>query len=132
MGNPLLATLHRFCKYDSGTFGRFLINGFTAYSVERPWLSNKPFVSCIPAGIYTCRRTLSPKFGETFEVMWVKDRTHILFHVANTPEELHGCIALGEKLGCVNGSWAILNSRNTIRRFMDVLEGVDEFELEIV
>lgn len=128
----MLATLHRFCNYERATFGRFLLNGFTCYSVERPWLGNTPFVSCIPRGIYTCRRTVSPKFGETFEVMWVKDRTHILFHVANTSEDLHGCIGLGEKLGCLEGSWAVLNSKATMKKFMETLEGRDEFELEIV
>ena len=37
-----------------GMFGRiYAPNNFTAFTVERPWMNNLPFISCIPPGSYT-------------------------------------------------------------------------------
>lgn len=123
--------LERFAYSPFGTFGRLTGKGLDVFTVERPWDANKPFVSCIPEGIYTCKRVQSPKFGNTFEVTRVPHRSHILFHVANTADDLQGCIGLGEQLGALGGKWAILSSRNALSRFFATLAGIDEFTLSI-
>ncbi|MGE4193081.1 MAG: DUF5675 family protein [Pseudodesulfovibrio sp.] len=98
-------------------------------TLERPWLDNQPDVSCIPAGRYICRRTVSPKFGETFEVTNVEGRTHILFHAGNFPEETEGCILLGvTRDPSVPAVW---HSKAAHAQFMARLAAVDEFFLEI-
>lgn len=37
----------------------------------------------------------SPKFGKTWEIFKVPNRSEILFHVGNHPQDTHGCILLG-------------------------------------
>jgi len=124
--------LKRFASHSEvGTFGEFTIEGRTLYTVERPWECNKPFVSCIPPGKYVCKRVQSPKFGDTFEVMDVPGRTHILFHVANVKDDLHGCIGLGLYLGVAYNKWAVTSSRLAIQKFAGLTTGVDEFNMEI-
>ena len=39
-----------------------------ALTLERPWLQNKRNISCIPNGLYLCRRITSPRFGNTFHM----------------------------------------------------------------
>jgi len=50
-----------------GTFGELKLWNdmelvFTAYTVERPWLNNTPFKSCIPAGNYILEMHASEKY----------------------------------------------------------------------
>ena len=100
------------------------------HTIERPWLNNKPNISCIPAGIYTISPVDSPKFGLTYEVKDVIGRTHILFHKANIASELEGCIAPCTDFGIMQGEWAGLNSGNAYVPLMDLFGG-DNHTLEI-
>ena len=109
-----------------------LPTGQNLYTLERPWLNNEPFVSCIPDGEYTCARFNSPNHGPTFQVMGVPDRTLILFHVANFVHELQGCIALGDRRGVDSAIPCVWGSRLAIAQFENTLIGVDKFTLEIV
>jgi len=96
--------LTRFYYGDAGVFGRLVLpSGISLYSVERPWLNNQLRISCIPEGIYA----LSPRYffrGEydTFELLDVPGRSHILIHVANWSHEVEGCIGLGTILDLGN------------------------------
>ena len=71
------------------------IRTLTIKSLELPWLDNGPRKSCIPIGTYTMRWTTSPKFGATWQVMDVPNRTAIRIHAANYTRQLLGCIAPG-------------------------------------
>lgn len=116
-------SLGRIFLYD----GAGSLTGFD--SLENPWLDNLPNVSCIPAGNYRCRRTTSSKYGETFEVVGVEGRTHILFHWGNYPSNTKGCVLLGKSRAVeVPAVW---RSREAHAEFMRHLEGVDEFPLSI-
>ena len=102
-------------------------------TLELPWLDNKTGVSCIPAGKYVCRRLVSSKFGETFQVCDVPGRVGILFHAGNSaPKDTRGCVLLG--VGCeISGNNAyLLASRAAMKTFMQMLEGVETFDLEIL
>lgn len=123
--------LERFCYSEMGTFGRIKGPNIDFYTIERPWSSNKPFVSCIPEGVYSCRWVDSPSKGRTIEIQRVPNRDHILFHVANTIDDLEGCVGLGSKLGALGGKWAVLNSRPAINNFKAALLRTEEFSLDI-
>lgn len=103
-----------------------------ALTLERPWQDNQPNVSCIPPGHYKCQRIRSPKFGWTFEVLHVPDRTHVLFHSGNTIEDTHGCILVGEEF---SGTWdkpTLASSQRGFIEFMNLLDGVNVFELNVI
>ncbi len=105
----------RFVNSKAATIGKLSYGDFSCFTVERPWHKNQPFVSCIPEGEYEIKRRNSPRFGDNqWEVSGVVGRSHILFHVANLPSELAGCIGLGERvhgdLGGVGSSRAAIES----------------------
>lgn len=128
----LSISLTRFAYTPDGTFGEFNLNGSTYYTVERPWLDNKPNVSCIPEQDYICRPSRFYRGGyDTWEVTGVPGRSRILIHIANTMRDVKGCIGLGNDLGYVNGLWAVTRSKNTFEEFMKELKEVNEFKLRI-
>lgn len=117
---------------ESGTKGLLYTEAgsYPFYTMENPWLDNKKTDSCIPLGTYICEPVKSPRFGNTIEVTGVPNRSHILFHAGNSPDDTDGCILIG-----LNGSddakmW-ISNSRAAVKIFLEQL-GNEEFELEIV
>ena len=122
----------------SGTFGVLKINGeCVCLTLERPWEDNKPNVSCIPSGIYTCKRVNSPHHGTTYEVMHVPYRSSILFHIGNTIRDSQGCILTGMFFGylmvkgtCTRG---LYRSKSAFEKFMSIMAeiGCDEFTLTI-
>jgi hypothetical protein len=111
--------LERFISDDYGTFGRLIhinpgrivncFHGLSEYpppkhlffTVERPWLNNKPFKSCVPEGYYETEWYNSPKHKR--RVLQLKDvlggREYCQFHIACFPGDVKGCIGLGTWLG---------------------------------
>lgn len=132
-------TLMRFAPTGDGVFGRM----GKWFSIEEEDLNNRPNVSCIPEGLYICRRTRYNRGGyETFEVTNVPGRSHILFHIANTEEDIEGCIGLGTRLGTLRVKdedtgelrykLAVLESKKAFQEFMESMKGIDEFMLRVV
>ena len=101
-------------------------------TLEPPWMQNRPFISCIPAGCYKAVRCNSPKYGNTFEIVDVEGRSLILFHPGNWPSQTEGCVLLGQYPAKLRGKRAVANSGNTFHRFMEQCKGVDSFDLFIV
>ncbi|MGL4296253.1 MAG: DUF5675 family protein [Aestuariivirga sp.] len=129
----ILLELLRVGSSRRGTFG-VVRHGAVPFvlTLERPWLDNQAGVSCIPAGRYRCRRVRSPKFGITFEVCDVPGRSHILFHSGNTIEDTEGCILVGEEF---SGTWdapMLVSSRRGFLELFSYLEGIPEFDLNIL
>lgn len=98
-------------------------------TLELPDRGNKKNLSCIPEGTYICRKVTSPKFGETFEICDVKDRSQILFHQGNYTSSTRGCILVGER-------WApkqemLQDTKLAMSKFMNLLKEDSEFELII-
>ena len=102
-----------------------------AVTLERQWMMNERGVSCIPAREYICKRVKSPRFGDTFEVTNVPERSEILFHKGNLVDDTHGCIVLGEQFGQLDGKNAILSSGPAFTEFMERLKDEVSFYLEI-
>lgn len=120
--------LKRFCYGVQGVFGLLSIEHkfdfFQCYTVERPWRDNEPFVSCIPDGRYIVEHMEGlKKPGAEWQLVHVPQRTAIEFHVANTIDDLAGCIGLGSALGFVSGKWAVTNSTTATAGFNDFLDG---------
>src|SRR3990167_5366010 len=97
-----ILTIKSFQSTSEGTFGVIFYNNNKgelipfALTMERKWANNESGKSCIPRGEYICKRIISPKFGNTFEVMNVMKRSEILFHQGNLDDDSHGCILIGE------------------------------------
>ena len=129
------------CDGIQPTMGVLLSNGRPfAVTLERPWLHNRKGESCIPEGTYQCLRCSnspdyghqdSPKFGDTFQVMEVPNRSHILFHKGNINDDSHGCILIGEQYGLLSGHDAVLSSSVGFGEFLAILQHDDEFTLRI-
>jgi len=117
---------------SDGTFGVLRDEGIPfCLTLERLWLNNRKSESCIPEGLYICKRLQSPKFGNTFEVTQVPDRTAILIHKGNIIEDSHGCIILGEQFEPLNGHNAVLSSGKAFDEFLQRTRDLNEFELII-
>jgi hypothetical protein len=121
--------LERFAYTPWGTFGRLIYGDNRFFSVERPWQNNEPRVSCIPEGRYKVVWYNSPRFGRTLAVVGGTvslfpdnrfKRSAILFHTANTIDDILGCIGLGKSLGWVNNKWAITSSQLATNEFLSL------------
>lgn len=117
---------------EEGTFGVLKLNG-QAYCVtlEPPQRGNAQNISCIPAGEYHCKRVSSPRFGETFEIMDVPGRSHILFHAGNVVDDTSGCVLLGRHFGRLGDVRAVLDSGATFSDFLCQCKGDNDFPLVI-
>ncbi|MCT6700903.1 DUF5675 family protein [Rheinheimera sp. 4Y26] len=141
MSQPLKLRLKTF-SFPHGTYGE-LFNATTGerlcVTAECPWLNNEVGRSCVPAGDYVVSAHVSPRFGRCLIIsapsLGVTPagpslRTHCLFHAANRPSELKGCIAPGNYFGAIDNDWAVMESRKALEKLL-VLVGNDEVQLRI-
>jgi Family of unknown function (DUF5675) len=125
------AILTRRESTDQGTCGVLSFGSEYTFSLELPWRDNRPQLSCIPKGTYTCAIVNSPKFGKVYEVKNVPNRGNVLIHSANVAgdttlgydTQLHGCIAPNMKLGLMRNSKGVMQlagliSRPALSKFM--------------
>ena len=134
--------IKRIAYTEDGTFGVLLSDGVPfAVTLERQWLDNRRSVSCIPEGKYTvtrCNKSSdygfrdSPRFGDTFMVNEVPNRSKILFHKGNLDEDSHGCILVGEEYGTLSGDAAVLSSKKGFNEFLKIHRRANAFDLEIM
>jgi hypothetical protein len=102
-----------------------------AVTLERPWVNNTPQKSCIPVGVYECQRINSPKFGNTFTVTNVPNRSHILFHAGNIAADSLGCILIGHGFDAVKGTEGVVSSAKEFQEFLKLQLGTDRFTLTV-
>lgn len=148
----LNAKLKRLRSNAQGTFGSFALLDtnsapiYSAFSLELPWRNNAKSVSCVPAtahnlppGLYTCRFTWSPRFKRRMYLIEAPyGRTGIRIHSANLAgdvklgfrAQLNGCIALGKRIGVLDGQAAVLSSAPAVYELERLLGG-QTFTLEI-
>ncbi|MFC1485726.1 DUF5675 family protein [Candidatus Latescibacterota bacterium] len=112
-----------------GTFGVLLLDGHAfCCTIEEKWLENK-VDSCIPEGLYTAFRRVSPSRGyEVWEFHQVPKRTYIQIHPGNTIDDTLGCVLVGASFGKLKGNRAVLNSGTTFELLMDATR----YEQELV
>ena len=109
-------------QYDqSVVLGVLFIQGRLSFTtLEPPWLNNEPNKSCIPINIYRCSRKDSPKFGLTYEVEEVPNRSAILLHVGNYSPDTQGCILLGS--GFMGSGIGISDSERAFTLFRQIVK----------
>lgn len=132
--------LERFETSNQGTFGKIRIKNEIFYTLELPWRDNMRNISCIPAGIYECRPSMSARFGrQMYLVGGVNNRDGVRIHSANfagdasigLKSQLSGCIALGLHTGKMSNQKCILLSHTAVRKFEKLMDG-KSFRLEVI
>lgn len=123
-------------KNDRQSTGQFnviqddnvILSGCT---LELAWKDNERNISCIPSGEYWVRKRKSPKFGLSFIVEDVPNRSYILIHKGNYHTQIRGCILVGSAFKDINGDGYIdvINSGDTVNKMLGVLP--DRFKLNI-
>ena len=126
----LKAKLIRIEQTEQGALGPLVLDGEYFCSFLMPDAGD-PERYQIPAGLYPCRRYHGKRWVDTFEIV-VGGHTALLFHSGNTEANSLGCTLLGQYPGKLKGQRAILNSGQTFNKFMVRLEGINEFQIEIV
>ena len=110
-------------SYADCTIGRLFIaaGGFSCFTLELPWLDNAGGVSCIPAGIYSYKKRMSPGKGYTvIELIDVPERTFIQIHLGNFTSQILGCIIPGTAIKDVNadGIPDVVDSEKAFNKLM--------------
>ena len=73
---------------NGGILGRLYVDGqFFGYTLENA-------AAAIPAGVFSMFARFSPKFNSFKAAINVPGREYIMFHGANTPGDLAGCIGV--------------------------------------
>jgi hypothetical protein len=136
MNRVVLQRLH---SDDQGTFGELTIPGTTLVTLELPWRDNARNKSCIPAGEYVVRWSLSPRLKKyTYEITHVPGRGGIRIHAGNFAGDRDkglrsdslGCPLMGMRRGVLHGQRAVLASANAVTRLASAL-GRKSFLLEV-
>lgn len=123
--------IHRGKETKFGTFGRWILPGFSCYTLELPDRDNRANLSRIPAGSYTMEMVKTGRpFSGRERAYWihdVKDRIGILAHSGNWAGDktlgllTHslGCILVGYSVAWLGGQPGLLRSRPCIWHIMD-------------
>jgi hypothetical protein len=122
-------------RYDyikNGIFGVLITENFKCETLEHAYADGPNYVPKVPCGTYKCVRGMHRLAGmtqdfETFEITGVEGHSDILFHVGNTNLDTAGCALVG----LYRDGAELMSSRVTFNDFMQFLEGVNEFTLEV-
>lgn len=126
-------TLRRLVERDDATLGVLLFDEVPRLvTLELPWRENKRNVSRIPPGEYDMEVTISPRFGKSWQIKNVPDRSNILFHHGNTAADTEGCVLVANQFGVTMGSSRISESIDGMGWFHTFLSGVQTAKLRIV
>ena len=138
--------LERFAYFRSwpeelaSTLGHLrLPSGQWLATIERPWLKNEAIVSCVPEGVYSMNKRVSPvvkrstrgAYSVGWEVRAVPNRSYIMIHPGNWATDTEGCIVVGLQHGILKGRLAVLNSGVAFKVLMTELENEHAHELHI-
>ena len=96
---------------------------FRFYTLELPWRNNERSISCIPEGTYKTIKHKSPKFGNSFWLQDVQNRSEILIHRGNFTRDTRGCILPGLQLKDIDqdGGVDVAQSRRCMSHLWDNL-----------
>lgn len=85
----------------------------------------------VPQGIYVCvrgvHRLAFMEPFQTFEITQVPDHSGILFHMGNSQKDSSGCVLLGTEIH----EGKLTESVKAFEKFMKLMDGVDQFNLEV-
>ena len=103
-----------------------------AHTVEHSYNS----LPKIPNGTFICVRGThqlhsGPPFS-TFEITGIPGHTGVLFHQGNWGQtDSDGCCLLGEDIAPSDQGQMVTNSKATFQKFIDALDGINEFDLVV-
>jgi hypothetical protein len=127
MTDPNLIIVLRNHKTVDGLFGILKFNSFQCFTVEN-------LAKAIPAGLYDVAFDYSPRFNAIMPhiIVPVRDQeaggdAGIRIHPANLPEQLEGCIAVGDQ----EEPDAVDNSRVTFNMLFKLINGVTGLKIQI-
>jgi len=130
--------LDRKIKTNLSTIGDFSDDGqFICRTLELPWKDNQHDISCIPNGTYVCKRVPIPShlkwmenwgYKTIWEITNVPGRVGIFIHIANKPEEIKGCVAVGMSIS----TDYVGHSKLGMDLFMEHTKDLNEFQLGVV
>jgi hypothetical protein len=125
-----IINLYRYHSDSIATLGILKLhkNHDPIYTLELPWLDNKPDVSCIPTGVYSVIPYSSEKYPNVYEISLVEYRSNILMHIGNYSKDTKGCILVGQ--GIIPGTPMITNSRLAMENIRAIL-GKERFILKV-
>lgn len=128
--------LNRLKQSEVQTLGRFYLydglnEAFSCVVLELPDKQNQNNISRICAGVYTCKKRHSDKYGWHFHITGVPGRKLILIHWGNFYINTRGCVLFGDDFAKIDDDeyMDITNSKNTIEDLMEIAP--DEWELTI-
>lgn len=131
MGTLPVINIRREISDPRGVQGILRCGEFSCYTLERPWLNNRPHVSCIPAGTYKGRILPSPHFGMDLpELLDVPGRDQILIHAGNTVGDSKGCIMVG--LDRDESEPRIMRSRKALAGLFEAIGDAKEFWVNVL
>ena len=105
--------------------GKLEIGDYTCYTLELPWRNNKRNISCIPPRKYKCRQRRYNKGGyQAIELVDVPDRSHIMIHKGNFPNDVKGCVCVGTVVDYNRP--AVFNSKVAFDLLMEYFEDLSE------
>jgi hypothetical protein len=120
-------------KTQDGIFGELSLdtNAFTCFTVEH-------LQDAIPAGIWDVTFDFSPHFNQTMPHIWVPERDQaavargdanagLRIHPANWPQQLLGCIAVGDK----EEPDSVDNSRVTFNQLYKIIQGQTALKIKV-
>lgn len=123
--------LLRVAVENEGAFGVLRLGGYPRLVTLEHTYRDENAVK-IPMGRTRCHRDFFHRGGyETFEIE-VAGHSRVLFHKGNIEKNSDGCVLVGARFGRLGGRAAILQSAVGFGEFMEMLKGVDEFELNVV
>lgn len=132
--------LQRIADDGNTTFGVFTYNNSPiCLSIENTWKQNRPYVSCVPPGLYTCNRLNTSKArGPTFRLdmslmnsLTGIKRTACDMHPGNTYTDTEGCLLPVMYFTMIHGMYGGAQSVKAFNLLMGVLGGEESIELEI-
>lgn len=95
-------------------------------TLERPWIENKPNISCVSEGLYLIFRDRSGRH-QYYRIEHVTGRTHIEFHGGYLPTHSDGCVLVGTGF---DEKFNLIGSDDALAKMLDTY-GDDPFLLNI-
>ena len=135
-------TVNRYSSSKNGVQSHVSYGSDSWHGLERPWIDNLPYESCIPTGVYTLYPWDSPKFGDVYILIGGTvginqgdgERFACLIHPANYTHQLQGCLALGKKKSDYHkpeDTAAVWSSRDALNELKEAIGYSDPAQLII-
>lgn len=82
--------------HEIPTLGRLYADDLQLFTLENPWLENRPRVSCVPAGYYHVERdTFKGRYPDLRVTNPPAGRSDIEVHAGNRVGDTLGCVLVG-------------------------------------